>query len=556
MAHKHLHELICEDQEPFVLQNYIEEKRCQLKRSVTRDHLQVKRRKPISGNSTFPASFCKNACFFSFHDSPDLRKSPLFDFSSPLRSPCGGTSNKLFVHIPSRTAALLLEAALRIQKQPSSSKPQATGKNLCSGFFGSILKRINLCKRNQSPQIKGNKMRVSVKDILRWDSSDGRKAFAMEKRQDQEKRETLEGNRAVSEMGLSCSCNSRVSSIWSESNEDKSEDLETSSSRSDDEAFCSSPFRFSLRNSPSDGQRTPEFGSPATSPRCHIKEVKHKEEGSEGGRQSCVRKKEYENKEKEQCSPVCVLDQPFDTDVDDDDNEGDNNNNNSDDGDHRHHQSDSDLEESEGEELNMDDHNHRRFEEEEEEEHSYDDDDALERSFAIVQRPKQQLLHKLRRFERLVDLNPIELEKRMLEVDDEEEEEECDDEEAENNKDTFVESVYGRFKEGKGKGKEKTTGDMKRLILDLITEEGRRRRNEDNIDGIDKEVVINNVSKRFEAWNEVESDTIDMMVDLELRREGEEWKRCQEQVSEMAIEIEFAILGLLLQELFDEVVCS
>ncbi|XP_043716605.1 uncharacterized protein DDB_G0283697-like isoform X2 [Telopea speciosissima] len=507
MAHKHLHELLVEDQEPFVLQNYIEERRCQLKRSVPKGQLQVKTRKPIYENSSFPASFCRNACLFSFHDSPDVRKSPLFDFSSPLKSPCRN-SNSLFIHIPSKTAALLLDAALRIQKQPSSSK--TTGKTLGSGFLGSILKRINLRKRNRKPQIKGNEMRVSVKDILRRDSSDGRKAFTMERRQDRKETiEALDGNRVVSEMGLSCSCNSTLSSVWSESNEDKSEDLETSSSsRSDedseemeflvdernngdygsyDKAFCSSPFRFALQKSPSPGRRTPEFGSPATSPRRRIKE---REEGS----LSCVGNKDYvgeEEEEKEQCSPVSVLDPPFDTDVDDDDEEeGDNS---SDDGDHRHHQRDYDCEEVEK------DDNHLELEEDEQ---SYE----LQRSFESVKRAKQKLLHKLRRFERLAELNPIELEKRMLEVDNDDEDDNDDD--------------------------------------------------DDDDNGVDMEEVVKNVSKRLESWKGVESDTIDMMVDLDLRREGDEWRRRQEQVQEIAIEIEFTIFGLLLQELSDEFVRS
>ncbi|KAA8516683.1 hypothetical protein F0562_016811 [Nyssa sinensis] len=55
----------------------------------------------------------------------------------------------------------------------------------------------------------------------------------------------------------------------------------------------------------------------------------------------------------------------------------------------------------------------------------------LECSYAIVQRAKQQLLHKLCRFEKLAELDPIELEKIMLEEqeDDEDDEEELVEEE-------------------------------------------------------------------------------------------------------------------------------
>nr|DAD48637.1 TPA_asm: hypothetical protein HUJ06_018574 [Nelumbo nucifera] len=294
MAHKHLRELLREDQEPFVLQNYIDERRCQLKKWTPKTHLQVKRRRPMSENSSIPASFCKSACFFSFHDSPDVLRSPLFDFASPARSPCRNP-NTVFIHISSRTAAVLLEAALRIQKQSSSSKSKSPNKSLGFGFLGSILKRISLRKRNRKREIKGEEVRVSVKDILRWDSCDGRKLCMEDNRlETPAPMEVSEEKEVITEMGFSCSCNSRLSSAWSESNEEKSEDLETStSSRSEDseemefivderkngecnscdKPFCSNSFRFVLPKSPSSGRRTPEFESPATSPSRHRKEV-------------------------------------------------------------------------------------------------------------------------------------------------------------------------------------------------------------------------------------------------------------------------------------------
>lgn len=96
---KYLHELLQEDQEPFQLKNYIADRRIQLKKRQ-------------------PSNLIKKACFFSFNDSPDPRKSPLFEFPSPVKtkSPC----NAIFLNIPARTTALLLEAALRIQNKPKS----------------------------------------------------------------------------------------------------------------------------------------------------------------------------------------------------------------------------------------------------------------------------------------------------------------------------------------------------------------------------------------------------------------------------------------------------
>ncbi|OVA05953.1 hypothetical protein BVC80_1707g58 [Macleaya cordata] len=324
MALKHLKQLLDEDQEPFVLKNYIDERRCQLKRPVSKTQLQVKRRKPISENTSF---FCKNACFLSFHDSPDVKMSPLF---SPVKSPCRN-SNTLYVHIPSKTAAILLEAALRIQKHSASKKPK-NPKNIGFGFFGSMLKRITHRKKRN---ISGDEIKVSVKDILRWDSSNGRKRVAEEMREKEETTLDLDEIR-VSEVGFSCSCNSRVSSAWSESNEEKSMDLETSSSRSEDseemdfvgeqiktgdfssyeKEFCSSPFRFVLQNCSSPtGEITPEFMSPVTSPSRLKKQVVKNEEGQ----LNCLGK-ELEEEEKEQFSPVSVLDPQFEED--DDEEEG------------------------------------------------------------------------------------------------------------------------------------------------------------------------------------------------------------------------------------------
>ena len=104
--------------------------------------------------------------------TPDLRKFPLFKFSSPAKSSYR-SPNAIFLNIPTRTAALLLEAAMRIQKQLSASKSKTQNKNN-RGFtvFGSILKRLS--HRSRKREIKGHGVNVSVKDILRCDSSIGR----------------------------------------------------------------------------------------------------------------------------------------------------------------------------------------------------------------------------------------------------------------------------------------------------------------------------------------------------------------------------------------------
>lgn len=195
---------------------------------------------------------------------------------------------------------------MRIQKHSSSSasKSQTRNKNPGFGLFGSILKRLtNRSKKREIEGGDGVKV-VSVKDILRWDSSGvgHRKSSSNESMKMQTKMVALEDNKsASSELSLShsCSCNGRPSSaVWSESNEDKSLDLDSSISSQSvdlevieflskqrpetdfaccDKHFCESPFRFVLQRSPSSssGRRTPEFQSPAASPSHHKNEVCH-----------------------------------------------------------------------------------------------------------------------------------------------------------------------------------------------------------------------------------------------------------------------------------------
>ncbi|KAI3985107.1 hypothetical protein MKX01_027193 [Papaver californicum] len=520
-SNKHLlRQLLDEDQEPFILKNYIDEKRYLLKRSssivpATRAHLQVKRRKPISEMRR------KTSCFFSFHDSPDVKMSPLFSpiKSSPYRSPninnnTNNNNKTLFVHIPSRTAALLLDAALGIQKQS-----RITNR-----------KRKNLTLDN-------DEIKVSVKDILRWDSNNGRKRITEEMIK-VTKTEDSDDEIRASDMGFSCSCNnSRVSSAWSESNEEKSLDLETSSSRSDEDSdeddfieehvrgdfrstyekeFCSSPFRFVLDDSSSPtGQITPEFRSPVSSPARLKKQVVKSQEEEE---LHCSGNDLEEEDEKEQFSPVSVLEPQFEEDDDEDEDEQEN------------------EEENDGSEM--------------------------ERSFANVHRARQQLLHKLRRFERLAELDPVELEKRIAEEEGAElygsEDDESEDEIVSDNyigdsfiRELLVETSLCTIMEGH------IPSDMKGLVVDLMTEVEGEEELLPLVSSDHREMIMmNKLRKRLDSWKEVESNTIDMMVDMDFRSEGDRWHKNQEQVKETAIAIEFDIFSNLVNELSEELVHS
>ncbi|KAK7337199.1 hypothetical protein VNO77_17761 [Canavalia gladiata] len=492
MAQKYLHELLKEDQEPFVLNKYISDRRSEMKRPSPKTSLQVKKRKSMNPNSSFAGNLCKSACLFSFPDTPELRKSPLLEFASPVKSPCK-SPNAIFLHIPSRTAALLLEAALRIHKP--SSKPKTKAQSF--GLFGSFFKRLTHRKRE------------AVKDVLSWDSSAA---------------STKLSNANEDSEDLNKRVNGRPSSaFWSESNEDISLDMETSSSaHSHDQysqtlhfltnnnqcaCFCESPFRFVLQTStPSSGHHTPELPSPTR----HTTQDK---ESNEGEKMKEFQSGEEEEEDKEQCSPVCVLDPPFE-----DDEEGHGN------------------------------------DDEEEVENSFD----LECSYAIVQRAKQQLLYKLRRFEKLAELDPIELEKRMMDEEEdedgtfmEEDDGEDDESEASYKENDFREVVFQALCQSRVHDRQQIPEDFKKLISDLIMEEER----EFNCIQ-DRDMVIRRICKRVELWKEVESNTIDMMIEEDFSRQDGGWKKNVEQIRNMAGELELAIFGFLVEEFSEELLSA
>ncbi|KAK4272771.1 hypothetical protein QN277_021278 [Acacia crassicarpa] len=509
MAQKHLHELLKEDQEPFLLKEYISDRCSQLKRPSPKSSMQVKKRRPTHQNSNFPVNFCKHACFFSFPDTPDLRKSPLFPLPSPAKSPSAST-NPIFLHIPARTAALLLEAALRIQKQTSSSpKTKPQHKSNAFGLFGSFFKRLKQRNRNRKWEIGGEGAEAPVKETLTWDSSNG---FS-------EKTDPREDNNIPElsgcEVAFICSCNGRPSSaVWSESNEDKSLGMETSISSQwdgfedfdflskqnnitecaccDNGAPCQSPFRFVLLRNPSSASRTPESTSPASSP--SHRTTQGKENNGAERVDQCQSGEEAEDKE--QCSPVSVLDPPFE-----DDDEGHENNEQEDDG--------------------------------------FD----LENSYAIVQRAKEQLLEKLGRFEKLAELDPVELEKRLFD-----EEEDCEwengKEETSDEENGWNESVLEVVRESRLGER----GGLERLICDVLREEG-----EGN--GEERERVMIRASERLELWRGLEANTIDMMVEQDLTRDEGGWKINGEHMRKLAGELEHLIFAFLVEEVSRELAC-
>ncbi|KAL4578779.1 hypothetical protein LXL04_014910 [Taraxacum kok-saghyz] len=487
MVHKHLHELLREDQEPFQLKNYIADRRCQLKSTTAGETaLNPRKRKPLiqsTSASTTARNFCINhVCLFSFHDSPDVRKSPFFDFSSPaIKSPYNSKSPNnatVFLHIPSRTAAMLLDAAMRIQKQkkPISKPKPDSSRNAGFGLLGSLLKRL----KDRRTRIKRREISLSSPPTSRNRENDVAESSCSYNNNNNNNNRLTSADWSEKSSDLETSCSS-----WSvHDSEEIDFQGENDGFASTQKCFCLSPsstFRFSLEKSPSSGSRTPDFISPEASPTHHLQQEKE-EYSNEKSREINLETEE----DKERCSPVSVLDPLFE-----DDEEG------------------------------------------------YD----LKCSYDNVQRTKHQLLQKLQRFEKLAKLDPIELEKHLSEEYGDGIEEDAEDEDEEQSTDGVLLSEIFNILDIK-----QVPTHMKRLVLDLISEE---RKNEMELD-----VIVRRVVSRLESWKMVESNTIDMMVELDFRKEKSEgWKRFDdEKIRETGMDIGVAIFGDLTEELAQELV--
>lgn len=172
---------------------------------------------------------------------------------------------------------------------------------------------------------------------------------------------------------------------------------------------------------------------------------------------------------------------------------------------------------------------------------------------------KQQLLAKLRRFEKLAELDPVELEKRIFEQETDNDDDNDYVDEL-NEDDQWVSShdievinkmiIDEIISKPRSYGLNRVPKDMKRLVWDLINEEQK----EQNSIAYEDEAIVKSVCKRLESWKEVESNTIDMMVDQDFKKEHKGWKENQENVKETAVEIELAIFGLLVEELSEELI--
>lgn len=205
-----LRDLLREDQEPIQLHNFIAHK-----------HYSKLYKPLFYQTASLNLTLCTKSCF-----KPWL-------FRSPRKSSC--SSATIFLNIPAKTAAVLLEAATKIHKHSSHTKTHVVNIGFCS-----FLKRL-------------------------WDKNKARKCSNV-----------LEVN----------SEDARLSSPgWSQSNEGKSLDLKNSSSTStcdstqdadihsyENKFNSSETFCFALQRS-SNADHTPEFLSPVASPISQDKQV-------------------------------------------------------------------------------------------------------------------------------------------------------------------------------------------------------------------------------------------------------------------------------------------
>lgn len=149
-------------------------------------------------------------------------------------------------------------------------------------------------------------------------------------------------------------------------------------------------------------------------------------------------------------------------------------------------------------------------------------------------------MEKLYRFEKLSELDPVELEKRMLEQD-------SDDGDFDEDEEMTVEDFSKEVMKLRFGHMMKIPIDLRNLVSDLISDEWRKADGSE-----DRESLMKRVCGKLESWKEVESDTIDMMVEEDFRRsEIGGWKQIDEQqFGEIVLQIEVSIFGSLATEFF------
>ncbi|GER45381.1 P-loop containing nucleoside triphosphatehydrolases superfamily protein [Striga asiatica] len=188
------------------------------------------------------------------------------------------------------------------------------------------------------------------------------------------------------------------------------------------------------------------------------------------------------------------------------------------------------------------------YEDDEEHENRDTDDYMMKCSYENVQRARQQLLYRLQRFEKLAELDTTELERDVLQgSDDEDGDEQLPMYEKQSTVENILTQVFDQS--NLGYNSRNVSPDMKRLVHDLIVEENGEVAFAEN-----NEVLISRICRILDSWREVEPNTIDMMVGFDFKGEFGRWTKFDEQLGDVSTEIELAIYGLLVEEISDELV--
>lgn len=152
---KHLRELLREEQEPFLLKSFIQERRVLLRRRPPSP-------KKSSTTALVPSTptNAKTPLFL-----PSNSKTPSLFSLAAKKTPASSSSSTAI----NPTAYFILEAALRIQEKQSMNHSRRSIRGLGIGFFGSVLKRL-VSFRKPRREIQARDATLSIKDIKVWDS--------------------------------------------------------------------------------------------------------------------------------------------------------------------------------------------------------------------------------------------------------------------------------------------------------------------------------------------------------------------------------------------------
>ncbi|CAA7400212.1 unnamed protein product [Spirodela intermedia] len=455
MGGRHLYEILREDQEPFALQSFIRDRRRQLQlpssdtSSPPRAPFQQRPRHtpPPSASSLLRSSSASLAHFRSC----SVKRRSLLSCLALAKNPFSSARISTAFLLETVSRSTNDQKQERQQLQPNRKKRRRSRKGgvnaddssvnvVHSGFVDFLVKRLSSQKRHLGiaggEKVEGESSKISDEDPLGGEDDRATSDTARGSEEEVHSGEPLPdkfGPRPTGEgkegrSPVSCRCGLPECPLYDGGRPPPA--FDGGYALGEGPAIVSSSCDDAEPGSPA----TP----PPTTPPPSVSEPGRSTElfGERAGAP-------LEGEEKEQLSPVSVLDLPF-------------------------------YEEEDG--------RHRGTAEGDAADPAVaDDDDSFQRRLATLQRSKQELLHRISSFERLADLDPVALDRRL------------DDE-----------------------GDRSPDSTMRR---------------------------------RLEPWKGVESDTVDVMVKLDLREEGDARRGCQEQVPEVAAELSAVVFSVLVHEL-------